>query len=88
MYFGFVVLFGLGKESELPQKWSGSLDGADAQCSNDGPPFEKIETALVGDEKSGKACLNCAGPGADQVPKSGSLKADFGANGRAEIFSD
>ena len=78
----------LGKESELPQKWSGSRNGADAQRGYDGTPFEKIEAALVGDEKGGNACANGAGPGMKEIPKSGSLEADFGANGRAEIFSD
>jgi hypothetical protein len=78
----------LGKESELPQKWSGSRNGADTQRSYDGPPFEKIEAAFVGDEKGGNACADGAGPGVDEIPKSGSLEADFGADGRAEIFSD
>ena len=78
----------LGKESELPQKWSGSRNGADAQRSYDGPPFKKIEAAFVGDEKGGNACANRTGPGFDEIAKSGSLKADFGANGGAEIFSD
>lgn len=78
----------LGKESELPQKWSGSRNGADAQRSYDGPPFKKIEAAFVGDEKGGNSRVNGAGPGFDEIPKSGSPEADFGADGRAEIFSD
>ena len=84
-----VLLFvWLRKESELPQKWSGSRNGADAQRSYDGPPFKKIEAAFVSDEKGGDACANGAGPGFDEITKSGSLEANFGADGRAEIFSN